>query len=164
MALDIILTILGAILMIVGIAGCILPVLPGVVLNYVGLLLLHFTSRVEFSMEFLIGWALVVIAIEVLDYFIPIWGTKKFGGGKKGAWGCTIGVVVGIFVLPPWGIIIFPFVGAVIGELIDDKDVKVALKAGLGAFVGFLAGTFLQVVVALVLTFFFIKEVLLAWW
>lgn len=164
MALDIILTILGAVLMIVGIAGCILPVLPGVVLNYVGLLLLHFTSRVEFSTEFLIGWALVVIAIEVLDYFIPIWGTKKFGGGKKGAWGCTIGVVVGIFVLPPWGIIIFPFVGAVIGELIDDKDVKVALKAGLGAFVGFLAGTFLQVVVALVLTFFFIKEVLLAWW
>lgn len=164
MALDIILTILGAILMIVGIAGCILPVLPGVVLNYVGLLLLYFTSRVEFSTEFLIGWALVVIAIEVLDYFIPIWGTKKFGGGKKGAWGCTIGVVVGIFVLPPWGIIIFPFVGAVIGELIDDKDVKVALKAGLGAFVGFLAGTFLQVLVALVLTFFFIKEVLLAWW
>ncbi len=164
MALDIILTILGAILMIVGIAGCILPVLPGVVLNYVGLLLLHFTSRVEFSTEFLIGWALVVIAIEVLDYFIPIWGTTKFGGGKKGAWGCTIGVVVGVFVLPPWGIIIFPFVGAVIGELIDDKDVKVALKAGLGAFVGFLAGTFLQVLVALVLTFFFIKEVLLAWW
>lgn len=164
MALDIILTILGAILMIVGIAGCILPVLPGVVLNYVGLLLLHFTSRVEFSTDFLIGWALVVIAIEVLDYFIPIWGTKKFGGGKKGAWGCTIGVVAGIFLLPPWGIIIFPFVGAVVGELIDNKEMKVALKAGLGAFVGFVAGTFLQVVVALVLTFFFIKEVLLAWW
>lgn len=164
MVLDIMLTILGAILMIVGIAGCILPVLPGVVLNYVGLLLLHFTSRVEFSTDFLIGWALVVIAIEVLDYFIPIWGTKKFGGGKKGAWGCTIGVVAGIFLLPPWGIIIFPFVGAVIGELIDNKEMKVALKAGLGAFVGFVAGTFLQVVVALVLTFFFIKEVLLAWW
>lgn len=163
MTLDIILTAVGAILMVVGIIGCIVPVLPGVVLNYVGILLLHFSSRVEFSMEFLVGWSIVVVAIEVLDYYIPIWGTKKFGGGKKGAWGCTIGVVAGIFILPPWGIIICPFVGAVIGELLDKKETKQALKAGLGAFVGFLAGTFLQVVVALVLTFIFVKEAIVAW-
>lgn len=163
MTLDIILIVIAAILMVVGIVGCIVPVLPGIVLNYIGILLLHFTSLVDFSTYFLVAWAIVVIAVEVLDYYIPIWGTKRFGGGKKGAWGCTIGVVAGIFILPPFGIIICPFVGAVIGELIDRKETKDALKAGLGAFVGFLAGTFLQVVVAVVLTFIFVKELVMVW-
>lgn len=163
MTLDIVLIVIAIILMVVGVIGCIVPVLPGVVLNYVGILLLHFTSMVEFSTYFLVSWAVVVVAVEVLDYYIPIWGTKKFGGGKKGAWGCTIGVVAGIFILPPFGIIICPFVGAVVGELLDKKEVKDALKAGLGAFVGFLAGTLLQVVVALILTFIFVKELITAW-
>jgi len=162
MTLDIILTLLGAILIIVGIVGCIVPVLPGIPLSYVGILLLHFTSQVQFSVEFLIIWGIVVVAVQLLDYYIPIWGTQRFGGGKKGAWGSMIGVVVGMFILPPFGIIIFPFVGAVIGELIDEKEPRVALKAGFGAFVGFLAGTLLKLVVALVLAFFFFKEVITA--
>jgi uncharacterized protein YqgC (DUF456 family) len=162
MALDIILTVIGAILMIIGIIGCIVPTLPGVPLNYVGILLLHFTSKVEFSIHFLILWALVVIIVQILDYYVPIWGTKKFGGGKKGAWGSAIGVVVGIFILPPWGIIIFPFVGAVVGELIDNKEFGAALKAGFGAFLGFIAGTLMKLAVAIILAFYFFKEVFYA--
>lgn len=164
MTLDIILTVIGVILMVVGLIGCIAPVIPGVVLSYIGILLLHFTSRAEFSTNFLIGWALAVVVVEILNYYIPIWGTKKLGGGKKGSIGCTIGVFVGIFFLPPWGIILFPFLGAVVGELIDDKSFSAALKAGFGAFVGFVAGTLMQVVVALVLLFYFVKEVVTVWW
>lgn len=160
MTLDIILIVLGAICIIVGLLGCILPVIPGVPLSYVGIVLLHLTSLVEFSPSFLVLWGVVVILVQILDYYVPIWGTKKFGGGSKGAWGSAIGVVAGIFLIPPWGIIIFPFVGAVVGELIDGKEFNVALKAGFGAFLGFLAGIFVKLVVAIILGFYFFKEVI----
>lgn len=146
--------------MVVGVIGCFLPVIPGVPLNYLGIILLHFTSAVDFSPHFLIIWGIVVIIVQVLDYYIPIWGTKKLGGGKKGAWGSAIGVVAGMFIFPPWGIILFPFVGAVIGELIDEKEFKVALKAGAGAFLGFVTGTLMKLAVAVILSFFFFKEVI----
>ncbi|WP_108821970.1 DUF456 domain-containing protein [Dysgonomonas sp. Marseille-P4361] len=162
MILDIILISLGFICILVGFAGCILPVLPGIPLSYLGIVLLHFTSVVNFSPQFLIVWGIVVIVIQVLDYFIPIWGTKYFGGGKKGMWGSLLGIVLGVFILPPWGIIIFPFVGAVIGELIDEKEFKEAMKAGFGAFLGFLVGTVAKLVVAAVLAFYFVKEVIVS--
>ena len=164
MTLDIILTLLGALLVILGIVGCVLPVLPGVVLSYAGILCLHFTSYVQFSVAFLIAWAIVVVIVEVLDYFVPIWGTKTFGGGKKGSVGCTIGILLGIFLIPPWGLIIFPFVGAVVGELIDQKEMSAALKAGVGAFVGFVAGTLMQLVVAIILAFLFVREIVAYYW
>lgn len=164
MALDIVLTVIGGVLMILGIIGCILPVLPGVVFSYAGLLCLHFTSYIDFSWTFLIAWALVVLIVELLDYFVPIWGTKTFGGGKKGAIGSMIGVFLGIFILPPWGLILFPFVGAVVGELLDEKEGKQALKAGFGAFVGFVAGTLMQLVVAIIMALWFLKEVVTFYW
>lgn len=160
MVLDIILIVFAVVLILGGIAGCFLPVIPGPPLSYIGVILLHLTSRVDFSAKFLIIWAVVVIVVQILDYYVPIWGTKKLGGGKKGAWGSTIGVVAGIFLFPPLGIIIFPFVGAVIGELIDDKDTASALKAGFGAFLGFLAGTFMKLAVAIILAFYFFKELI----
>ncbi|WP_029905010.1 DUF456 domain-containing protein [Prevotella sp. 10(H)] len=158
MDIDIILLIAGAILIILGIAGCILPVLPGVPLSYAGIFLMHLTSKVEFSVQFLVLWAIVVIIVQILDFYIPVWGTQKFGGGKKGIWGSAVGVIFGLFFLQPFGIIIFPFVGAVIGELIDEKEFKVALKAGFGAFLGFMAGTIIKLVVAFILAFYFFKE------
>jgi Uncharacterized protein conserved in bacteria len=158
MTWDVVLIILGAILIIVGFVGCVLPVLPGIPFSYLGIVLLHLTSKVEFSWTFLIVWAVIVIVVQILDYYIPIWGTKKFGGGTKGAWGSAIGVILGFFILPPFGIIIMPFIGAVVGELIDDKEFKVALKAGLGAFIGFIVGTLMKLVVAAVLAFFYFKE------
>lgn len=161
MSLDIILIVLGAIFIIAGIMGCILPVLPGLPLSYIGIILLHLTSKVDFSATFLIAWGLVVLAVQILDYYIPIWGTNKFGGGKKGVWGSTIGVVAGMFVFPPWGMILLPFVGAVIGELIDEKNLKAALKAGLGAFSGFVAGTLIKLGVAVILAYYFFYEVIL---
>lgn len=159
MTLDIVLIVLGSICIIIGFLGCILPVIPGVPLSYVGIILLHLTSVAHFSPQFLIIWGIIVIAVQILDYFVPIWGTKKFGGGKKGAWGSALGVVAGIFLIPPWGIIIFPFVGAVVGELIDEKDFKAAVKAGFGAFLGFIAGTLMKLVVAVILGYYFFKEV-----
>ena len=138
--MDIILLILAALLLIVAFLGCVLPVLPGLPLAYVSLLLLHFTDYVDYSTTFLVTWGVIVALIQVLDAVVPAWGTKRLGGSKWGMWGSTIGIVVGLF-LGPWGIILGPFFGAVVGELLHGKEAAVALKSGFGSFVGFLVGT-----------------------
>lgn len=143
--MDIIWIIVGAICLLVGLAGCFLPALPGPPLSYVGMILLHLTDKVQFTATQLIVWAILVIIVQVLDYLTPLIGTKYSGGSKWGNRGCIAGTVIGIFLFPPWGIIFGPLVGAVIGELLGGKLTHEALKAGLGAFVGFLLGVILKV-------------------
>jgi uncharacterized protein YqgC (DUF456 family) len=151
---------LGIILMVTGILGCVLPLIPGPPLNYLALLLLHFTTRFQFSTDFLILWAAITIIIYGLDFIIPVWGTKKFGGSKRGVWGSVIGLVAGMFFFPPFGIIIGPFVGAVIGELTAGKKSMAALKSGFGSFVGFITGTVLKLAASGVMTWYFVKELI----
>ncbi|MGN1239997.1 MAG: DUF456 domain-containing protein [Paludibacteraceae bacterium] len=157
--MDIFLIILGAICLLVGILGCVLPVLPGVPLAYCGLLLLHATDKVQFSWQFLVIWAVVTIIVQVLDSVVPIWGTKKFGGSKMGVWGSTIGLLVGLF-FGPWGIVLGPFLGAVVFELIDGKNTRLALKAGWGSFVGLMTGTILKLICCGLMTYYFIAELI----
>ena len=155
--MDIFLIILGAICLLIGILGCVLPVLPGVPLAYCGLLLLHATDKVQFSWQFLVIWAVVTVVVQVLDSVVPIWGTKKFGGSKMGVWGSTIGLLVGLF-FGPWGIVLGPFLGAVVFELIDGKNTRLALKAGWGSFVGLMTGTILKLICCGLMTYYFIAE------
>ena len=140
--MDILLIILGILCLLTGLAGCFLPVLPGPPVSYAGLLLLHFTDKIHFSTTHLI---LLVIIVQVLDYVTPMLGTKYSGGGKWGNWGCVIGTIAGLFVFPPWGVLIGPFAGAVIGELLGGKKSVEAFKAGVGAFVGFLFSVVVKV-------------------
>jgi len=100
---------LGVILFLVGVIGCFIPAIPGPPLAYVSLLLLQLTEAKPFSTKFLIIWALVVIVVTILDYAIPPYATKKLGGSRNGVIGSTIGVIMGLFIFPPWGILIFPF-------------------------------------------------------
>ena len=158
--MDIFLISLGIILTITGILGCVLPFMPGPPLNYAAILLLHFTSGFQFSNRFLIVWAIVTVAVVVLDYIIPVWGTKKFGGSKLGVWGSVIGLIAGMFFFPPLGIIIGPFIGAFAGELIAGKNSKDALKSGFGSFVGFITGTVLKLIVSGMMTWYFVKELI----
>jgi uncharacterized protein YqgC (DUF456 family) len=151
--MDIFLLIVGFLLAITGIIGSILPILPGPILGWFGLLLLYLTKIVPINYT-LLGITLVVaIAVLVLDYVIPSVGTKKFGGTKFGVIGTTIGLILGIFFFPPIGLIVGPFVGAFIGEMIyDSKNPKKALKVSYGSFIGFLTGTLLKFVVAVIFT------------
>lgn len=155
--LDIILIILGSICLIVGLIGCILPVIPGPPISYAGLLLLHITDMVQFSTAQLLFWLLLVVIVQVLDYFTPILGSKYSGGTKWGSWGCLIGSVVGVIFFSPWGIIVGPFAGAFIGELLGDRNTRDALKSGIGALLGFLLGTVVKVVVCGYFVWCFIK-------
>ena len=157
---DILLTAGGAALMISGIVGCVLPVIPGPPLSFVGLLLLHFSKYAEFRFEFLMIFGSVAVIVTVLDYIVPIWGTKKFGGSKAGMWGAAIGLVIGIFVLPPLGIIVGPFAGAVIGEALTGKKAAEAFRAGLGSLLGLMMGVVLKLAASLAMTFYFVKELI----
>ncbi len=160
--MDYVLITLGILFMIGGILGGVLPVLPGPPLSYIGLLLLHFTERYQFSTRFLVIWAVITVVVYALDYIIPAWGTKRFGGSKRGVWGSIIGLVVGLFFFPPFGIIIGPFLGAVIGELTSGKDSGSALKSGFGSFVGFLTGTLLKLITSGMMTWYFFKELIVS--
>jgi uncharacterized protein YqgC (DUF456 family) len=145
-------------LMILGIIGSFLPVLPGPLTSWAGLLVLHFTDGVELSQTFLIVTLLVAVFIYVLDYIIPALGAKRFGGSRAGMIGTTLGLIIGLLSPIPFGIIIGPFFGAFVGELIHKNDMKKALKAAFGSFFGFIASTFLKFIVAVVFLGFYIVK------
>lgn len=158
--MDVLLLIPAFLLILVGLVGCIVPIIPGPPLSYLGLLLMHFTSSVQFSQKFLLIWAGLVIAVTIIDYFTPIWGTRKFGGTRRGTWGATAGLLLGLVFFPPLGIIIGPFAGAVIGELTKSEDMKKALRSGIGSLIGFLLGTGLKFVVSGFITYYFFRELI----
>jgi len=147
--------ILGSLLMLAGLAGCILPFLPGPPLAFAALLLQQLREPVPFSTKFLIWWAVIAAVVTLLDYVIPAYGTRKFGGTKYGVWGSVIGLVIGLFV-PPLGLIIGPFVGAFIGEMMASSNSQVALRAAVGSFLGFLVGTLLKLVVCAVMGWYLV--------
>lgn len=156
MDIDILWIVIGMILLVVGIIGCILPILPGQILSWASLLMLQLQRDPPFTAKFIFVWALITAGVTLLDYFVPIWGTKKLGGSKTGMWGATIGLIFGIFFFPPFGLIIGPFIGAVIGELIAGKNSNVAFRSGLGSFLGFLAGTMMKLVISFIMGYYFV--------
>ena len=149
--------ILGIIFCIVGIAGSILPLLPGPPIAYAGMLIQQLRDPNPFTTKFLLIWAGIVVITIVLDYMVPIWGTKRYGGSKYGVWGCTIGFLAA-FWMGPLGIIIGPFVGAYIGELIANKSSKEAIRAATGSFVGFLLGSLLKLIVCFFMIYYVIDS------
>ena len=138
--MDILLIILGILCLIAGLAGCILPMIPGPPVAYTGLLLLHLTDMAQFSTMQLLLWLAAVVLVQILDYFVPMLGSKYSGGSRWGTRGCLIGSIIGLFFMP-WGIILGPFLGAFIGELMGGSNANRALKSGLGSLLGFLLGT-----------------------
>ncbi len=156
--MDIVLIVLAILLLLIGLAGCLVPILPGPPLSYLALILLHLTENHHFTGKFLVTWAIIAIAVTVIDNLTPIWGTRKFGGSKHGAWGATIGLLLGLVFFPPLGIIIGPFAGAVVGELIRNENLDKAIKSGFGSLLGFLIGTGMKLVVSGFIIYYFFKE------
>lgn len=153
--MDIVWIVIASIFILGGIVGSVVPLLPGPPLSYLGFLIVQLRSDPPFSLKFILIWAGVVIVVSVLEYVIPVYGTKKFGGSKYGLWGCSIGLVAGLF-FGPWGIFLGPFVGAFVGELIANNQSDQALKAALGSFIGFLFSTLLKLVVCVVMAWYFV--------
>ncbi|MBR1799076.1 MAG: DUF456 domain-containing protein [Bacteroidales bacterium] len=154
--MNVLLVILAALLLLVGLVGAVVPGLPGPPLSWLGMLLLMLAPNVEMQVPLLIGAAVVAVVVTVIDYVVPSISTKRFGGTKAGVWGCNVGLVLSIVGLPfgPGGLIgmvFWPFVGAFVGEKIGGAEAKHALRAAMGAFLGFLSGTMIKLVYGLVL-------------
>ena len=158
--MDIFLIIISLLFMFLGIIGSFLPILPGPLTSWVGLLILHFTNVVPMNWTFLIITFSIALAIWLLDYFIPAIGTKRFGGSRAGIIGTSIGLVIGLLAPIPGGIIIGPFLGALVGELINKSTFNKAVKAAFGSFLGFLASTFIKFLVAIIYFGFYIIKLI----
>ena len=168
--MDYILMISAVLVIIIGFIGDIIPGIPGTPVSYLALLLLHWTDRITYSASFLAITGVICSVITVLDYVVPVWGTKKFGGTKAGTRGSTIGLIVGILVLPMLGIVLGPFgligilggpfVGAYIGEKMGGTPDDKAWRSAFGSFIGFLAGTFMKIAYTLVIGFYVIKDII----
>lgn len=157
--MDLIWVISGGILILAGIVGSVLPFLPGPPLCFFGLLLQQLRDDAPYSVKFLWIWAAITLFVVALDYIVPLYGTKKYGGTKYGMWGCAVGLIAGIW-LGPFGIIIGPFIGALAGELIGNAGSDHALKAALGSFLGFLLGTLVKLVACSVMGYYYIASLI----
>ena len=134
--------ILAACLVVVGIVGCFIPVVPGPLLSYCGVLCLLLTDAPP-PMTALVAFGVATMVVTILDYVIPMVGAKRFNCSKFGALGAAIGTIVGLFFFP-LGLILGPFLGAFIAELMVRKPVEDAALGGVGALLGFLAGVFIK--------------------
>jgi len=155
--LEIILIITAILLTALGIIGCMVPGLPGPLFSYLSLVTFHFVKEDGvFSTKFLIIWLVVIIIIGALDYVMPAYAVKRFGGTKYGILGGVIGLFIGLFLFPPFGIILGPLLGAIIGDLVAGKQLQSAFKSGLGSFVGFLVATTIKLTVSITIAVFLI--------
>ena len=150
--------IFGAVLVILGLAGCVLPILPGPVLSFLGLFLLalvkHFSPPITTTL--IVVMAILTIVVTVGDYFIPLWGAKRYGTSKWGIWGSVAGMAIGLF-FSPFGMLLGALIGAMAIEWLVQKEKGKALKAGWGVIVGSLLGAVLKLGVSGMMAYYFIR-------
>ncbi len=156
-------TVIAFALIFLGFIGTIVPVLPGTVLIFVGALLywwgVGFAAPAVVTLWWLGG---LMVASLVVDYLGGVYGAKRFGASRAGVWGGVVGALVGIVIPPPLvGIVIGTFVGTVVAELVwGDADHAKALRSGAGSALGFLGGTLIKVIIALVMIALFFRGII----
>ncbi|MDG4945339.1 DUF456 domain-containing protein [Weeksellaceae bacterium KMM 9713] len=147
------LTIISLLCLVIGFFGSFLPVLPGTLLSWLGLVIFKYTSFADYGWPTLIVLGIIVLAFQAVNYVLPAYSSKKFGGSRYGVIGASIGLLVGI-IFAPFGlvsIIIAPFLGAFIGEfLLNKSNTKASFKAAFGTFVGFMISTGIGMLLSLI--------------
>jgi uncharacterized protein YqgC (DUF456 family) len=155
------LLILSVILIITGLIGSFIPIIPGPITSWFGLFTLSQIKNFPNNNTLLITTFVIGITIFILDYFIPIIGSKYFGGSKYGIIGTSIGLLIGLISPVPFGIIIGAFLGALIGEILAGKQLSEGIKPAMGSLIGiitssvikfFTAVSFLVIYIILVIT------------
>ncbi|MFQ3341150.1 MAG: hypothetical protein ACI9TK_000808 [Flavobacteriaceae bacterium] len=156
--MDVLFITLAGFFIFLGIAGSFLPIIPGPMSSWIGILMLSFAPSIATDKTFLMISFFVALFIYILDNIIPVLGSRKFGGGKGSTIGSSIGLVMGVIFLGPLGLLIGPFMGAFLGELYVNQDNKKgALKAAIGALLGFVTGVFLKFMVSLAFSVYYLK-------
>lgn len=144
--------------MVAGIIGCIIPGLPGPPLNYLSLICISFVTD-GFSTWFYIIWGSVSVAVLVLDYYLPVWVSKRFGATRAGIIGGVFGMIAGIF-FTPIGMILGLIIGSVLGDLIAGKRLDEAMQSGIGGAFGTLFSVGIKLLASVWMSWIFISELL----
>ncbi|WP_106766899.1 DUF456 domain-containing protein [Paenibacillus faecalis] len=143
-------------LFVVGMAGAIYPILPGVVAIYLALFVYGWFFTFEhYNWFFWIIQTLILIILFVADYAVNAWGVKRLGGSKASIWGSTVGLLVGPFVIPAFGLVIGPFIGAIVGEMLAGSAPGKSIKVGLGSVLGLFSSIVVKVVLQLAMIIIF---------
>ena len=140
---DTLIPLVSILLLLVGILGTFLPVLPGLLLSLCGLLIYKFGTDSSLSMVYIWIFVFLTLLSFILNYVIPARTNRKYGGTRWGSAGSVIGTILGMFFIPvPFGFLIGMFLGVFVGELLHDaNDKKKAWNSTKGALIGFLYGT-----------------------
>jgi hypothetical protein len=156
MWLDILAWIIVVVLFIVGMAGAVYPILPGALAIYAAFFVYGFMVSFEpFGWLFWTIQTLIVAVLFLADYAVNAWGVKRYGGSRASVVGSTIGVLVGPFVIPAFGLVIGPFAGAVIGELLTGSDLDRSVKVGWGSLVGLFTSVVVKIALQAVMILLF---------
>lgn len=160
--MSIVLWILIILAFVLAFVGLIKPIIPSVLVLWIGFLIYQFGFHDKgLSWIFYVAMILLTVFILVSDFVMNKYFVNRFGGSKLGEYAALIGVIVGCFVLPPFGIIIVPFIAVFIVELIQDSNIEKALKASIGSVVAFLTSTVAQAIVMLIMVIWFFIDILL---
>lgn len=152
--------VLALVVMLVGVIGVLLPAIPGIPLIWVAMLVYGlFDGFEQMSVNFLVVTFVVVVGAQVAEHYAKAWGAQRFGAGRAGTWGAVIGSIIGIFFMP-LGLVVGPFAGALLGELLAGRPTKEAMRAGWGGLVGVLGSVVINFMIAIALTVSFIVRVL----
>jgi len=155
--------IVALIIFLLGIAGTVLPVMPGPILIWLGMLVYGLLTGFEsLSLSFYIWQGLAALLVMAVDYFATAVGTKKFGGSRIAMWGAVIGLFVGVIILGPLGLVFGPFLGALVGEMLRGLPPERAIRSSIGALVGLLGGLFVKLGIEAVMIYWFFRTLLAA--
>lgn len=151
--------ILAIVFFVIGFIGTVLPILPGVILVFSGMVLYGiFTNFHTLNIYFFLLQGVAMILIFGIDFIASTIGTRKFDGSKQAALGGAVGIILGLIILGPLGMAIGPFIGAVGVELISGKNLEQSIKSGFGSLIGILGGTILKLFAeAIMISYFFIS-------
>ena len=156
--IETLLIIIGLLVSIVGLIGCVIPALPGPPLSFLALVILELAIENAFSLDFYYLWGGITIVVVILDYVLPILGAKAYRASKFGIWGSIIGMIVGIIFFPPFGMILGLFIGAVAGEVFAGKKEWEALKVGSATFFASMLMIFIKLAVSGMMLYYYLKR------
>jgi len=156
--IETVLIIIGLLIAIVGIIGCIIPAIPGPPLNFISLLILELAIENAFSVEFYIIWGAITIVVTVLDYVLPLFGAKVYKASSYGILGSILGMIIGTIFFPPFGMILGLLVGAVVGELLAGKEGSEAMKVGVVTFITSLLMIVVKLAASGIMAYYFIAR------
>ena len=149
------------IMFVIAFIGLIKPIIPSVLFLWIGYFIYHFAiDSSKLSWVFWTVMILFTVFMILSDIIMNSYFVKKFGGSKLGETMAAVGVIIGCFVFPPFGIIIVPFILVFVSEIIQKSDISAALNASIGSLLGFLTSTIAKALIMIVMVIWFFIDII----